>query len=74
MKVACSLLLSCLAVSAWARDSAEVRRDRLALCSQFVIEEFNPAIIRDATNPCCRVDCQVVDLEDAHHWPARFEP
>jgi hypothetical protein len=55
MKTVCSLMLTCMtAVSALAGDSAEMLRDRLIVCNQFVIEEANPAIVRDSTQYCCR--------------------
>jgi hypothetical protein len=68
MKVVCSLMLSCFtAVSALAGDSAEMLRDRLSFCRQFVIEDPDPAILRDSTL-CCRFgnrghDCHVPDWE-----------
>jgi hypothetical protein len=37
------------AVSALAGDSAEMLRDRLIFCNQFVIEDPYPAIVRDTT-------------------------
>jgi hypothetical protein len=65
MKILVStLMLSCLiAVSAFAGDSEEILRERLILCSQFVIEEPGTAI-PGTTRYCCgfanRIpDCRV---------------
>jgi hypothetical protein len=56
MKIACSLMLSCCAaVSVSAGDSAEMLRDHLIFCNQFVIEDPYPAIVRDATQYFIRI-------------------
>jgi hypothetical protein len=77
MKTVCSLMLSCCAVvSASAGDSAEMRRDRLIFCSQFVIEDPYVAIFRDltgfpdSTDYCCRFrdsvhDCHIYDWHES---------
>jgi hypothetical protein len=68
----CSLVLCCCAAaSATGADSAEMLRDRLLFCSQFVIEDPDPAIVRDSTRYCCRFanrahDCHVNDWDDNH--------
>ena len=55
MKTVCALMLTCMTtVSALAGDSAEMLRDRLIFCNQFVIEEPYPAIVQDSTPHCCR--------------------
>jgi hypothetical protein len=55
MKIVCALVLSCTsAVSALAEDSAEMLRDRLIICNQFVIEDPYPAIVPDSTQYCYR--------------------
>jgi hypothetical protein len=56
MKVVCAVVLSCTyAVSALAKDSAEMLRDRVIICNQFVIEDPYPAIVPDSTQYCCRM-------------------
>jgi hypothetical protein len=55
MKIVCALVLTCTsAVSALAEDSAEMLRDRLIICNQFVIEDPYPAVSPDSTQYCCR--------------------
>jgi hypothetical protein len=51
MKIlACSMMLCCCAASlASGRDFAEMLRERLIFCSQFVIEEPAPAIEWEST-------------------------
>ena len=50
MKIVCSLMLTCMtAVSALAGDSAEMLRDHLIFCNQFVIEHPYPAVVWDST-------------------------
>jgi hypothetical protein len=40
MRIGCAVVLTCTsAVSASAEDSAEMLRDRLIICNQFVIED-----------------------------------
>ena len=58
------MLCCCAAVSAAGGDSREMNRDRLIICRQLVIEEPDQTMIRDITQPCCRVanrihDCHV---------------
>jgi hypothetical protein len=61
MKILCSLLLSCLAVSsAIAGDSGGRLRDPLAFCGHFVINDPDAAIMESAKG-CCRVDNQIHD-------------
>jgi hypothetical protein len=71
MKIlACSLMLCCCAVSlASGRDSAEMLRERLIFCSQFVIEEPGPAIVRDSARDyggfADRIyDCHLMEWDD----------
>jgi hypothetical protein len=55
MKIVCVLVLTCsFADSAWAEDAAEMLRDRLIICNQFVIEDPYPTVIPDSTQYCCR--------------------
>jgi hypothetical protein len=69
MKIVCALMLTCTtAVSALAGDSAELLRDRLIFCNEFVIEHPYPAIFPDGTRNCCRManrvrDCRVNDWD-----------
>ena len=45
MNTVCAVMLTCMTtVSALAGDSAEMLRDRLIFCNQFVIEDPYPAI------------------------------
>jgi len=69
----CSLMLSCFAVfSATGRDSAEMLRDRFIFCSQFVIEDPDPAIIRDSTRYCIRFGQRIHDCH-VHYWDEKWE-
>jgi hypothetical protein len=62
MKIVCALVLTCTsAVSALAGDSAEMLRDRLIICNQFVIEDPYPAVIPDSTHYCCRTVARTRD-------------
>jgi len=65
MKIVFSLMLSCFtAASALAGDSAEMLRDRLIFCNQFVIEDPYPPIVQvfpDSTDYCCRLGNRVHD-------------
>jgi hypothetical protein len=68
MKIVCSLMLTCMtAVSALAGDSAEMLRDRLIFCNQFVIEDPYPAILRDTTPYFVRIANRVRDCR-THDW------
>ena len=66
----CSLLLSCIfAAPAIGGDAAEMLRDRLILCSQFVIDHPDPGVIRESPSFCCRfgfrgLNCHVLDIDD----------
>jgi hypothetical protein len=68
--LACSLTLCCCAVSsASGGDSAEMLRERLMFCSQFVIEEPAPAIAKDSINNYGgfihrTYDCHLLDWND----------
>ena len=69
MKTICTLMLTCMtAVSALAGDSAEMLRDRLIICNQFVIDDPYPAIVPDSTQYCCRMATRVYDCrtQDSH--------
>jgi hypothetical protein len=69
---ACLLMLCCSAASSAAGgDSREVNRDRHVICSQFVIEDPDPTMARDATRYCCRVanrirDCLIGDWDEIY--------
>jgi hypothetical protein len=69
MNFACSLMLTCFtAVWAFAADSEGILRERLILCSQFVIEDSGSTMIHDTTGYCCRIadwghDCRVRDWD-----------
>jgi hypothetical protein len=73
MKIVCALMLTCTsAVSALARDSAEMLRDRRIICNQFVIEDPYPAIVGDSAQYCCRTadrtrDCRADNPHEEHH-------
>jgi hypothetical protein len=72
MKIVCSLMLTCMtAVSALAGDSAEMLRDHLIFCNQFVIEHPYPAIVRDSTPYCCRMANRVHDCH-VHDWYEKY--
>ena len=72
MKVICSLILSCFtAVSASARDSTEMHRDRINLCNQFVIEEARPMIQGTAVY---RIDCHALGWDETYHRRIKFDP
>jgi hypothetical protein len=71
MKILIFLLMPCCyaTCSAFGRDSAEMRRERLIFCGQFVIEEPGPAIVPDSTHECCRFahrihNCHLMDWEE----------
>jgi hypothetical protein len=73
MKIlAYSLIFCCyVASSATGGDSREMHRERVIVCSQFVIEEPDPTLARDATQYCCRVanwirDCHVDDWNEQY--------
>jgi len=74
MKTICTLMLTCMtAVSALAGDSAEMLRDRLIICNQFVIEDPYPAIVQDSVQYCCRMtnrthDCRTQDWGEKYHY------
>jgi hypothetical protein len=54
MKIVCALMLTSMtAVSALAGDAAEMLRDRLIFCNQFVIEDPYPAIDWYSAQYCC---------------------
>jgi hypothetical protein len=60
------------AVSALARDSAEMLRDRRIICNQFVIEDPYPVIVGDSAQYCCRPtdrtrDCRADNPHEDHH-------
>jgi hypothetical protein len=72
MNTVCALMLSCLiAVSALAGDSAEMLRDRLIFCSQFVIEDPDLRMLQDTTQYCCRMANRVHDCH-VHDWGERY--
>jgi hypothetical protein len=63
------MLIGFASVSAAGGESPEILRDRLILCSQFVIEHPYPTIVADFSDSteCCRHakrgrDCHVSDL------------
>jgi hypothetical protein len=72
MKIVCAPMLTCMtAVLAFAKDSAEMIRDRLMLCNQFVIEDPHPELLRDSTRYCCRTtnrvhDCHAQDRDEKY--------
>ena len=75
MKTVCALMLICTTgVSALAGDSAEMLRNRLIICNQFVIiEDPYPAIVRDSTQYCCRTanrvhDCRTQDWDEKYRY------
>ena len=64
----CSLMLSCFAIcSATCGDAREMLRDRLILCSQFIIEHPYPAMLVeftafvDSTDYRCRAGNRIHD-------------
>jgi hypothetical protein len=66
MKVLAHAVMLCCyaAASATGGDSREMNHDRLIVCSQFVIEDPDSTMSRDATQYCCRFanrihDCHV---------------
>ena len=65
-----SMVLSCVsAVLASAGDSAEMLRNRIIFCNEFVIEHPYPAIVLEDTRNCCRKanrlrDCRVNDWDE----------
>jgi hypothetical protein len=69
MKVAIVLLVlgtSCLAPAAIAGDAKELVWDKRTFCSQFVIQEPDPRIVRNHLRDCCidsrnRRDCHLYD-------------
>jgi hypothetical protein len=73
MKIlAYALMLCCyVASSAIGGDSREMNRERLIVCSQFVIEEPDLTMVRDATRYCCRFsnwahDCHLNDWDEQY--------
>ena len=73
MKIVCALMLTCMtAVSALAGDSAEMLRDRLIICNQFVIiEDAYPAIVRDTTQYSGRMTNRVHDCR-TYEWDEKY--
>ena len=72
MKIVYALMLTCTtAVSALAGDSAEMLRDRLIFCNQFVIEHAESPIVRDSTQYCCRPANRIHDCH-AHDWDEKY--
>ena len=72
MRIVRALMLTCTtAVSALARDSAEMLRDRLIFCNQFVIEHAESPIVRDSTQYCCRPANRIHDCH-AHDWDEKY--
>jgi len=72
MKIAYTLMLTCtIAVSALAGDSAEMLRDRLIFCNQFVIEHAESPIVRDSTQYCCRLANRIHDCH-THDWDEKY--
>jgi len=72
MKIFAYALMMCwyAASSANGADSWEMNRDRLIICSQFVIEDPDPGMIRSATPDCCRIarrirDCRVGEWDES---------
>jgi hypothetical protein len=72
MKTVCALMLTCMTtISALAGDSAEMIRDRLIFCNQFVIEDPYPAIDRYSAQYCCGTakrahDCHAQDWDEKY--------
>jgi hypothetical protein len=72
MKIVFSLMLSCFtAASALAGNSAEMLRDRLIFCNQFVIEHPYPVLLRDSPQYCCRMPKRVHDCH-AQDWDVKY--
>ena len=72
MRIVRALMLTCTtAVSALAGDSAEMLRDRLIFCNQFVIEHAESPIVRDSTQYCCRPANRIHDCH-AHDWDEKY--
>jgi hypothetical protein len=72
MKIAYTLMLTCtIAVSALAGDSAEMLRDRLIFCNQFVIEHAESPTVRDSTQYCCRPANRIHDCH-THDWDEKY--
>jgi hypothetical protein len=72
MKIVCALMLTCAsAVSTLAGDTAEMLRDRLIICNQFVIEDPYPAIVQDFAQYCCRTTNRTRDChtQNSHEGP-----
>ena len=71
MKIFVYTLMLCwyAASSATGADFREMNRDRLIICNQFVIEDPDPAVIRQPPLSCCRFgprghDCHVLEVDD----------
>ena len=65
------MLCCCAAATAAGGDSREMNRDRLIICSQFVIDDPDYTMIRDATPRCYRFpnrirDCHVNPWDWCH--------
>jgi hypothetical protein len=72
MKIVYALMLTCTtAVSALAGDSAEMLRDRLIFCNQFVVEDPYPALDRYSAQYCCRLANRIHDCH-THDWDERY--
>ena len=68
MKIVYALMLTCTtAVSALAGDSAEMLRDRLIFCNQFVIRDPDPGIRLGYHH-----DCHINDRDDDRGVPWRY--
>jgi len=72
MKIVCTLTLTCtIAVSALAGEPAEMLRDRLIFCHQFVIEHAESPMVRDFTQYCCRLANRIHDCH-THDWDENY--
>jgi hypothetical protein len=61
---ACSILLGCFVPSPGSATVPEEKlRERLIVCSQFVIDDPGPAVIREFADDCCR---PVNRIRDCH--------
>jgi len=49
-----------------------MRRDRINLCNEVVIEESSPGMIRDAT--AYRIDCHTLGWNETYHRRIKFDP
>jgi hypothetical protein len=68
MKLVIALLMlsDFITSTAIAREAKELRRDELAFCSQFVIQDPDPRIVLDYMRDCCVYshgarDCRMYD-------------